>query len=221
MSTVTQKRDVRDFHRVVMQEWGELDITQGAEEALTVEADADMLDRIFSEVKNGELTLRVGRDWMERLQMGLHTSLTRPRIRYSLVVKNLSGLGMSGYGQATADALSTSTLALTLSGAGELKVRSLAAESLQVELSGGGSVTVAGQSRQQSVLLSGVGRYDGGQLQSQAARVDIRGAGSATVWATGNLDVRLSGVGSVEYYGNPVVRKSATGLGSIRSLGGR
>ena len=40
---VTQKRDVRDFDRVRMQDWGELRFSQGTEEALAIEADEKVL----------------------------------------------------------------------------------------------------------------------------------------------------------------------------------
>jgi len=51
------------------------------------------------------------------------------------------------------------------------------------------------------------------------ASVDLRGAGHATVWAVEDLDVAISGLGSVEYYGTPTVKKSVSGLGSVASLG--
>jgi hypothetical protein len=43
--------------------------------------------------------------------------------------------------------------------------------------------------------------------------------GSASVWVKENLAVNLSGVGSVEYYGEPQVTEKKTGLGSLKSLG--
>jgi len=50
----------------------------------------------------------------------------------------------------------------------------------------------------------------------------IRGAagrGAAVVWATQNLDVNISGVGSVSYYGDPTVTQVISGLGSVQHLG--
>jgi hypothetical protein len=41
------------------------------------------------------------------------------------------------------------------------------------------------------------------------------------VWATDALDVRVSGVGSVSYYGEPSVTKSVSGMGDVTALGMR
>jgi hypothetical protein len=55
----TETREVNNFHRVHMQDFGMLEIAQGAQESLTVEADEETLKRIFTEVEDGTLTLRV------------------------------------------------------------------------------------------------------------------------------------------------------------------
>jgi hypothetical protein len=148
MKTVTQKRSVCDFDRVRLQDWGELHVAQRGEESLNIETDEETLEKIFSEVVDGELILRVGRGRWERLQMGLHTSRTRPWIRYTLGVRNLTGLAVFGFGRVTVAALNTPALSLELSGAGAVSVQSLSAESVKASLSGGGSIALAGRSQQ-------------------------------------------------------------------------
>ena len=41
----------------------------------------------------------------------------------------------------------------------------------------------------------------------------------ATLWAVEDLDVTISGLGRVEYYGIPAVKKSVSGPGNVTSLG--
>ncbi len=217
----TETREVSNFHRVHMQDLGELEIDQGTEESLTVEADEETLKAIFTEVADGTLTLRVGRDWLERLRVGLQTSLTRPHIRYQLTVKNLSELVVAGLGRADVGDLATDKLAVHLSGGGDLFFEALSADWLTVKLAGGGRIQTAGKVKEQEVTLSGAGQYAGGKLESQQARVTMSGAGSATVWAVQDLDVTISGMGSVAYIGDPTVRKAISGLGSVKRLGGR
>jgi hypothetical protein len=45
--------------------------------------------------------------------------------------------------------------------------------------------------------------------------VELKGSGQATVWATENLDVTVRGLGSVEYYGTPQVRKHASPMANV------
>lgn len=214
----TETREVSDFHRVRMQDFGELQIAQGAQESLTVEAEEEALKAIFTEVRDGTLTLRVGRDWTERLRWGLQTSLTRPQIRYGLVVTNLSELVVAGFGRAHVGELATGSLAVHLSGGVEMSLESLTADRLTVKLAGGGSIRTSGKVNEQEVTLSGAGQYAGGKLESQQVRVTMSGAGTVTVWAVQDLDIAITGMGSVEYKGNPTVRKSLAGLGSITRL---
>lgn len=216
----TEEREVSNFHRVRMEDFGILDITQGEQESLTVEADEEALKLIFTEVRDGTLILRVGRDWLERLRMGLHTSLTRPHIQYRLTVKDLTELVIAGFGRANVGDLAAEKLAIHLSGGGDVSFKALTADRLEVKLVGAGRIQTAGKVQQQEVTLSGAGKYAGGKLESQQARVTMSGAGSATVWAVQDLDVTLSGMGSVEYIGSPAVKRTVSGLGSITHLGG-
>jgi hypothetical protein len=215
----TEKREVCDFNRVRMQDFGWLHITQGHEESLVIEADEETLKKVYTEVRDGELILRVGRDFLERLGIGLQTSLTRPQISYRLTVKDLRGLAVAGWGRAEVGELSCDRLSVHLSGGGEISLQSVRGEYLEAKLSGAGRIATAGKVSEQDVALRGAGKYEGGQLETQKTHVAISGAGSATVWAVDSLDVSLSGVGSVEYYGDPKVRRSTSGLGSIQHLG--
>ena len=45
-----ETRDVADFDRVVVRDYGELIITQGSEESLTIEADEEILRKIEAQV---------------------------------------------------------------------------------------------------------------------------------------------------------------------------
>ena len=49
----------------------------------------------------------------------------------------------------------------------------------------------------------------------------IGGSGKATVWATESLDARVTGSGTVNYYGDPKVNVSGSGSGRVKRLGGK
>jgi hypothetical protein len=217
-ATVSETREVRDFDQVRLEDYGELVITQGDEEALTIEASADMMSRIVSEVRDGRLTLRIGRDWLERI-LSPFIKLSIQPIRFRLTVRRLVDLGVFGAASVDLPSLQTESLALTMSGAGEIKLPLLTAESLAVNLPGAGRISVAGQVGKQSLKLSGAGSYQAGDLHSASADVRITGAGTATVWVDNDLDVNLSGLGKVQYYGAPNVKQFVTGLGRVVGLG--
>jgi hypothetical protein len=215
----TESREVSNFDRVALRDYGEVIITQGEQESLTVEAHPDILPKIQTEVRDGQLVIKIGGTWLDKLGHALSTSLTRHAIKYDLTVKKLTGLEIAGAVSVKASSIDTDRLALRLSGAGQVNIATLSAEVLEVDMPGAGAIKVSGKVGEQRIAIGGAGSYKASKLESARASVNLTGAGQATVWAIENLDVAIRGIGSVEYYGSPTVKKSVSGIGSITSLG--
>lgn len=216
---VTESREVSNFDRVFLRDYGELVITQGEQESLTIETHPDVLPQIKTEVKSGTLDIRIGGSWMDKLGHAISTSFTRQWIKYNLTVKKLTGLEIAGAVRVNASDIETDRLALKLGGAGQVNIESLSAEVLEVDLPGTGAIKVSGKVGEQRIAMSGAGSYSAPKLESRRATVDLRGAGQATIWAIEDLDVAIRGLGSVKYYGTPTVKKSVSGLGAVTRLG--
>jgi len=215
----TESREVSNFDRVFLRDYGELVITQGEEESLTIETDRDILPQIKTEVREGKLIIKIGGSWMDKLGHAFSTGLTRLGIKYTLTVKKLTGLEIAGAVSVKASSIDTDRLALKLSGAGQVNIEALSAEVLEVDMPGAGAIKVSGKVGEQRIAISGAGSYKASKLESARVSVNLTGAGQATVRAIENLDVAIRGIGSVEYYGSPTVKKSVSGIGSITSLG--
>jgi hypothetical protein len=217
----TETREVSDFDRVALAGFGDLVITQGEEESLTIEASPQILGRIKTQVKDGKLTIRFTQSWLDWIGDVLATGFAGMRVRYDLRVKELAALAITGAGRVQATNIKADHLALELRGAGQLSIESLEAEQLKIDLTGAGQIKVAGRVTEQTVKISGAGSYDAPNLESQRAKTTLTGLGSARVWAVEDLDATIRSVGSVSYYGAPKVRRKITGPGSVSSLGAR
>jgi hypothetical protein len=216
---VTESREVSNFDRVALRDYGELVITQGEQESLTIETHPDVLPQIKTEVRDGELVIKIGGSWVDKLGHALSTSFARQWIKYNLTVKKLTGLEIVGALRVNASDLKTDCLSLKLGGAGQVNIEALSAEMLEVNLPGACAINMSGKVGEQRITMSGAGSYKAPKLESRRASVDLRGAGQAAVWAVENLDVTIRGLGSVEYYGTPTVKKNVSGLGTVTSLG--
>ncbi len=210
--TVTETREVSNFDRVELQSIGELSIIQGEPESLTIEAESNIVRRIKTDVWGSTLTI-------EFTGGGLGDVIPTEPIRYELTMKDISGVQLSGAGRIYSASVATRNLDLDVSGVGDIIIDSLEADDLEVNLTGAGTIDLAGQIRDQDVKLSSVGNYSAGGLESYRARITLSGAGTATLWVTEELDVKISGVGSVDFYGNPVVTQDISGLGRLNNLG--
>lgn len=208
---ITESREVSGFDRVELALEGELTLTQGGTESLTIEAEDNVMPKITSEVKNGTLVIGWDTDLSNRVETTKH-------IKLDLTVKELTGLSLSGSGSINSANLNTGEMDLTLSGAGEIQIANLTAEKLEVDLSGSGSFELAGQVSEQKISVGGSGEYQAAELESQGVKVEISGTGEVAVWANESLDVEISGTGDVNYIGAPTVTEDISGTGSVSPL---
>lgn len=218
-NSLTEIREVSDFNQVTLTGFGELIITQGEKESLTIEASQEILDRIETKVEDGKLIIGFRWSWTDWIGDILNTGFTGMRVKYDLTMRRLNSLAVLGAARVQVAEIETDHLELELRGAGEVNFESLNAEQLRVDLPGAGKIGVAGRVTEQKVTISGAGSYEAPKLESQKVVAKLQGLGSATVWAVEELDATIRGVGRVSYYGSPIVRKEITGPGTITSLG--
>lgn len=208
----TETRSLSNFDTVTFAGFGDLNIIQGDTESLTIQAEDNIMPYITTVVTNGTLVIGFDRRY--------GSDLIRPTqpIKFSLTLKKLSALELSGAGSIQSASLKTDRLAVQVRGAGNIKIDNLEAVSLTTALSGAGNLNIAGQVVSLDSRLTGLGSLEAGDLKIQSAQIMVSGAGSATVDATASLDITLSGVGSVAYYGSPKLTQKISGIGSVRSL---
>ncbi len=206
----TETREISDVTALSINTIGEFIIQQGDEESLTIKGPNNILRNISTEVVGGIL-------YIDSTRGVLGDSFGR--IVYTLTVKNLNEISLSGAGSISVASLDTDHLDITLTGAGSIDIANLHTQDLTVLLNSAGSIEAAGNATNQDIVISGVGSYNGSDLQSSTATVVMSGAGSAEVWVTDTLDIEVSGVGSVSYYGSPIVAQNISGLGSVNSKG--
>jgi hypothetical protein len=105
-------------------------------------------------------------------------------------------------------------------GAGQINISDAAGEKLRLESLGAASVKATGKVKSVEISSTGAGEIDAANLQAEKAKVDVTGAASVEVYASDQLDVKVSGASSVEYSGNPkTVNKSVAGIGSVNPKG--
>lgn len=182
-----ESREVSGFSAVRMHGVGELVITQGEREALTIEGDDHILPLIESSVAGGTLSLGPKRG--NRIK-------NMTRLVFTLTVTELA--------------------LITLDGDATITISDLNTDALTVNLRGAGSFKISGEALSQTVNIQGAGSYDGREFPTSRATVDIKGSGNVVVQAGDSLNINISGVGDVVYYGSPTVTRKITGVGRVR-----
>jgi hypothetical protein len=208
---VTETRSVSNFDQLDLSGIGDVVLIQGSKEALSIEAEDNVIKHITTEVRNG--TLYIGYD---------HKTIipTKP-VKFTLTMRNIHGLNTTGVSNLQSDKVVTDQLEIGISGTGSIELISLTADQLSLNVSGAGNFTSEGEVKSQKVNLSGAGNYRGEDLKSKTADITISGLGQVSVWVTDVLDVTISGTGGVDYYGSPQINQQISGLGKINHKGNK
>jgi hypothetical protein len=112
----------------------------------------------------------------------------------------------------------TALEAMSISGAAEIDIAEFAGERFQFELNGAAELEMDGVVDDLDIQVSGAGEIDTRDLEARHVKVRISGAGNANITASESLDAKVSGVGNINYWGNPTDKStSVSGLGSIKS----
>ncbi len=202
-----ETRPVSGFNRITLRGYGDMQLEQGESESITIETSRDMLDRIVTEVKDGELVIRFKRWW--------DIWFNHKPVQYRIALINLKGLSISGSSKVRAEHLKGDELKLAVSGSGEVTIGDLEYEALAVHTSGSAKWSLAGKVAHQEVSISGSGRYLAEELDSQQAMVHISGSGRLALKVQETLEIHISGSGEVSYLGDAQVSQSVSGTGKV------
>ncbi|MCB1183328.1 DUF2807 domain-containing protein [bacterium] len=107
-------------------------------------------------------------------------------------------------------------VAMGVSGAGEVRVHDFRGDEFAFKLSGAAELEMDGEVDRLVLQVSGAGDIDTRDLRAKHVKVRISGAGNANITATESLDAEVSGVGNIDYWGDPAEKHTrVSGLGDI------
>jgi len=105
---------------------------------------------------------------------------------------------------------------LDISGAGRIEAKNLAGPSFKLSLSGAADFSGGGAVEACDIKVSGAGNIKARDLKAKSISIILSGAGNAEVFASESLSAKISGVGNIDYYGNPPkVEPTISGLGKL------
>ena len=105
---------------------------------------------------------------------------------------------------------------IKINGAGDVEIEDFQGKSFDFVCNGAGDLTMDGQVDELKIRISGAGDVDTRHLEAKRVDVSISGAGNAEVRASRFLKGRISGVGNLEYYGDPDEKDTrVSGIGHI------
>ena len=185
-------------------------ITQGDKDALSVEAEDNVISHINTDVKNNNLNISF---------QGNMPVPTKP-IKYYLTVKDLKSIDIEGAAMIESGGITANNLTMKIKGAAQGNMTNLNVNLLNIIIEGMGKLNLAGKANNQSINISGVGSYNATNLRTRTTTITIDGGGKATVRVLDLLNIIINGGGDISYIGNPRITQQINGGGSIRQITG-
>ncbi len=186
---------------------GNVVITGGQQQEITIKAQQNIIDNIEHNVRGGKWIIEFDRN--VRHHDGITIYVTIPEI---------NELEISGSGNITSNSNFTNhALELKISGSGDISFNA-EVNSIYTSISGSGNVNLLGLTEYQEVHISGSGNYYGYSFISDECDINISVSGNSKVYVNDKLDARISGSGNIYYKGYPSVISNISGSGNIISV---
>ena len=184
---VNETRNVSGFDGLIIVGVGKINIDRTGTESLSITTDDNLLQYIHTEVRGGKLVIEFG----PKITLDRVSDLS-----FNLTAKDLNSLQVTG--------------------AASIDATNLQSDLMTVNLEGVGAAHLAGKVDQLTVSLKGATEFNSENMQAQRATVSNDGISAAVVRVSDSLEATLSGIGTIEYIGNPQVTKRISGPGAVR-----
>lgn len=203
----TEKRTVGRFDGVQVSGSMDIEVTNGDNVSVEVEADDNILPYIVTEVNNGLLDV----------YFKPHISFNNVHTKIYVTAPDLKRLFVKGSGNIKGKNTlhNSQSISTRISGSGDINAE-VDAPDIRAEISGSGNLSLQGHCKNFEGSISGSGDLKCSNLLSENAEVSIFGSGNAHVYSSVRLKASTTGSGDIYYRGNPSSPEiSKTGSGNV------
>lgn len=208
-NVIRQERPVSPFNEIEISGIFDVYLSQGETEKIEVETDENLQEFIITNIQDGKLKLDCKRESKIKKSSKMNIYVT---------IKDIRSFYTSGIG----DVKSTSTLnfgsiKITTVGVGDVKL-DLNCDDINLKTSGVGDVSLEGSANHGNFRCKGVGDLNAYKFIVHKMILEHNGVGDANVYVDSEISIDYSGVGDLNYKGDPIIKKlNKTGVGDIKS----
>ena len=214
--TLSGKRDIveeelpaiESFHAVKSDVVANIEYTQSDIVSIRVKGDKKLVENVVVSETDGVLNLS-----------SIKTLNTKGRRRMTVYISSptLEKIDVDGVGNFTLNGfMEAETLTINYRGVGNFEGMDLKCGAIKASYRGVGNMMLAGTTDLFEVNSAGVGNVEAKELKAKDVIVKANGVGKVECYASENIDLSNTGVGSITYYGKPVVDNlTNSGVGKI------
>jgi hypothetical protein len=205
-NVVKQERQISSFNSLEVGGAFRVFLIQGDKEALTVEADENLLEVIKTSVAGNTLKISTTEDINDSEALYIYLTIT-----------DLKEMEISGACKLTCEnKIKLNDLDMECSGASDVELK-LAANDLDLDFSGASQVNMFGSANEVSLDLSGASDLDAFEMEADKYSADVSGASNAKINVRSELSVDVSGAANLRYKGEPrLLQTDVSGASTLK-----
>ncbi|MEM6966130.1 MAG: head GIN domain-containing protein [Bacteroidota bacterium] len=183
-------------------------IRQGEQEKVEVETDDNLHQYVIVENRGKKLVI----DTQNKVNFR-----KKKRMNIFVTIRDIERLEIAGVGNVESEGrLELNDLELRIKSVGKVNLE-LVADYLEADINSVGNVTLAGRIKKADIENGGVGRLAAYDLENKVLDLRASGVGKTEVYASQEIAIKSTGVGSVFYKGDAVVTKlNVRGVGKVK-----
>ena len=208
---VKTKYPLDAFDKVESHVVGNIQLVQSNQSRVTLSAPENYVDLFSINCEHGKLDINFSKD---------NINIDASNITIIVYTPTLHKIKNSGAADVRLDSLTTDELEIDNSGVGAFDLVEIRAREVEVKCSGVGSIKLSGKTEEAEYECSGVGSINAVDLKATNVDALVSGVGGIKCFASDFIKGRVTGVGSLEYAGNPrgAELNKDTMVGSIKKL---
>ncbi len=200
---------ISDFSSLDVELIGEVFYEQSDSAYLNASGSSALIDDLEISENNGKLSVE-----LENMR-----KFSQPKTKLMIHVgsPNLETISFKSVGALhIKNTFKGNQLSITNKGVGEIIVDDCQVSSFNLFSESVGLIVIKGTSNETSINSKGVGKIDCSELKSKNVKVVSMGVGELSIYAQDSIDISTTGIGNVNYYGNPAsVKTDASGIGKV------
>lgn len=209
---VEVKRNLNPFTKI--RNLGPIDvfIKGGQEQSVNIVTDENIVQYII---------LKVNDDGLLELHIDRSVNIkTCTKLQVHITIPEFSDLFLAGSGSITIDGeyAAVDEVKMGVAGSGDIKINSIINyNKLNLSIAGSGDIKFTSNSKAQEInaSIAGSGDINAGKVISKKTKINIAGSGSFRTYTEESLKANIAGSGDVYYGGQPQIKITKVGSGSL------